>query len=223
MGKGLLAGWCSSKWVCRQSFPDLFLVKSRGREPIGLFLIKICHVSGGYSLTTAGTEQGTLIYRKIYAALYYSFIIHFNQIAFADFLVFCNKLAAIGTAYLKYMAAAYLSAVWVFVYFHAWLLFRFSLERLQLSLYTLEIAFICWLCRELRLPHTAGPLALILQKSISEEKNLTASTVQYGWDRSLSQQPSKVCSKWSRAGKDPGCATLYQWLISLTWYIHVSL
>jgi len=75
-------------------------------------------VSGGYALCAFGAVYRSVVLGKVYCSFDYPVVIHFDKIAFADFLVLGDIAFAMGAAYRQDMAAPDFFAIWIFVYLH---------------------------------------------------------------------------------------------------------
>jgi len=75
-------------------------------------------IPSGYTLTTAGAKQGSMVLRKINCPLDNPVVIHFYKVAFPDFLVFSDEIFAMGASDLQDMAAPNFPTIWVFIDFH---------------------------------------------------------------------------------------------------------
>ena len=85
-------------------------------------------------LSAVGTEYRSVIKGKVNGSFYDSLIIHFNKVAFANLLIFCNKTFAVGAADFLNMTSSDFFAIWVFIDFHSLSYLYFALLNLAISL-----------------------------------------------------------------------------------------
>jgi len=104
----------------RVACPGIYLlfVERAGRESVRFFFVHFGDVPCGYALAAVWAKQRAMIKGKVNRALNNPVVVHFDKIAFTDFLVVRYEAFAVGAAHLQNVAAPDLSAIGIFIDFH---------------------------------------------------------------------------------------------------------